>query len=196
MLKRLEHIVQYRNAWELHNADEDSILRNALAISIKSGEHRSGGRIRLKPRDRVTICVHNRSKEPVSAALMYFAPDWRITRVWPRVDPAYAELKPTGAHGFEVQVMKASLPKGVASSIERLKLFATQNDRPTSFDILLLDTLDQARPIARSGLSGPRNQLEAILDSMVAGAVARELVPVAHTGDWGTAVMELETLPS
>ncbi len=195
VLKRLEHIVHYRNAWDLYNGDESSKLRNALAISIKRGVTRSGGRVGLEPGDQITICVHNRSAAPLSAALLYFAPDWSVVRVWPDGDTAYTELGPTGDVGFEVQVMEASLPAGVASSIDRLKLFATQKNRPTSFDILHLEKLDQARATKRAGLAGPQNELEAILDSMVAGAVSRELVSVKRTGDWGTARLELETLP-
>ena len=63
VLKRLEHIVQYRNAWELYNGDESSKLRDALAISIKRGVTRSGGRVGLNPGDQITICVHNRSAQ-------------------------------------------------------------------------------------------------------------------------------------
>jgi hypothetical protein len=193
VLQRLEHVVQYRNAWDLHNGDETSSLRDALAISIKRAAARSAGRIGLKPGDRITICVHNRSTAPVSAALMYFAPDWSVIRIWPDGDMAYTELGPTGDNGFDVQVMDASFPSGVASSIDRLKLFATQKNRPTSFDILCLDTLDVARAVTRAGVPGPQNELKALLESVGGGAVARELVRVSRTGDWGTAELELET---
>ena len=127
-----------------------------LAISIKRATAHSAGRIGLKPDDRITICVHNRSAVPVSERCSYFAPDWSITRIWPDGDTAYAELRPTGDNGFEVQVMEASLPPGVASSIDRLKLFATQSNRPTSFDLLQLGTLDVARAVTRAGAPARR----------------------------------------
>ena len=193
VLQRLEHVVQYRNAWDLHNADEGSALSNALAISIRRAAARSAGRVGLKPGDTVTIRVHNRSTAPVSAALLYFSPDWSVTRIWPDGDSAYTELSPTGEDGFEVQVMEAALPPGVASSLDRLKLFATKNDRPTSFDILRMDSLDVPRAVTRAGSPGPRNELELLLESVGGGAAARELVHVARTGDWGTAELTLET---
>ena len=192
-LRRLEHIVQYRNAWDLHNGDEASALRNALAISVTRVTARSAGKIGLRQGDRIAICVHNRSATPVSAALLYFSPAWSITRIWPDGETAYSELGRTSDDGFEVQLMEASLPPGVASSIDRLKLFATQNDRPTSFDTLRLDALDLARVITKGRMPGPRNELEALLESVRGGVVARELICVARTGDWGTAELELET---
>ncbi len=35
LVQRLEHVVQYRNAWELHNEDESSALRDLLALSVE-----------------------------------------------------------------------------------------------------------------------------------------------------------------
>jgi hypothetical protein len=193
MLQRLEHVVQYRNAWDLHNEDEASALGNALAISIRRAATRSAGRIGLKPGDWISIWVHNRSPAPVSAALLYFAPDWSIRRIWPDGDTAYDELGPTGDDGFEVQEMEAKLPPGVGSSIERLKLLATQDDWPTSFDILQLDPLEMPGAVTRTGVPGPQNELARLLDLVGRGAATRELVRVARTGDWGTAELELET---
>jgi hypothetical protein len=192
MTQRLEHVVQYRNAWELRNEDETSGLRGLLGISIQlaGASGRSAGRVELRPGDDLTIRVHNRSQRPLSAALFYFAPNWSVARIWPDGSaPAYTELAPTGPEGFAVFEMSAMLPPGIGQSTERLKLFATE--KPTSFDVLMLDSLDVARSAARS-LGNP---LEELLANVAEGSASRELIRRKRaTGDWSTAELELDTV--
>ena len=195
MRQRLEHVVQYRNGWDLQNHDETSTLSDKLSISVERAATRSAGRIGLSPGDRIKICVHNRSGDEVSAALLYFSPGWKVERFWPVGGNAYTLLGQTGEGGLEVRTMDVALPSGQTFAVDRLKLFATQKDRPTSFDLLLLDTLDTARTVTRGGLRAPSNPnpLEALLESMGTGSATRELISVTRTGDWGTAELELET---
>jgi hypothetical protein len=189
MVRRLEHLVQYRNAWELANDVDSSTLGDKLAISAVRKAERSAGRIGLHPGDKITIAIHNRSNRPLSAALFYFGPDWSITRVWPDAATAYQELDPTGDQGLAVWNALAELPPGVPSSIERLKLFAT--DKPTSFDALSLGSLDEPRRVTRSFGD---NALEQLLGDLGEGRSTRALIGFrASTGDWGTAELELET---
>ena len=189
MVQRLEHLVQYRNAWELHNDVDSSELRDTLAISVVGKPTRAAGRVRLQPGEQVCIRVHNRSKRPALAVLFYFSPDWSITRIWPAGANAYEELKVTGDDGLEVFQATAQLPPGVLTSIERLKLFAT--DKPTSFDTLMLESLEVVRRPPRSTEGNP---LENLLADMGEGKATRELVPCPTViGDWSTAELELET---
>ncbi|HEX8201454.1 MAG TPA: hypothetical protein VF590_13295 [Isosphaeraceae bacterium] len=125
------------------------------------------------------------------AALLSFGPDWSITRIGPDGDPPYQALKLTGDEGPEVQVLDAVLPPGVDARVDRLELFATREDRPTSFDQLTLESLDGARAVTRGGLRSPLNPLEQLLETMGTGAAPRELVRLRRTGDWGTAAFEL-----
>jgi len=191
--QRLEHVVQYRNAWDLHNGDESSGLRKKLAVSIERAASHSAGRMRLSPGDRIKVFLHNRSGDEVSAALLYFSPSWEVKRIWPAGANAFTLLGPTGDPGLEVQTMDVLLPADQTFAIERFKLFATHKDRPTSFDRLRLETLDISRAQTRDGLLPPQNALEALLESVASGSATRELVSVASTGDWGTAELELET---
>ena len=64
MLQRLEHVVQYRNFWELHNEDESSGLHGKLAVSIEHTRPagRASGRVTLRPGDVLRIRVHNHSR--------------------------------------------------------------------------------------------------------------------------------------
>jgi hypothetical protein len=183
--------VQYRNAWDLHNGDSASKLSDQLAISVeRETAARSAGRVALRPGEVLRFQLHNRSGRPLSAALLYFGPDWSVRRVWPsRV--TYAELAPTDEQGFDAIRQKADLPAGVASSVERLKLFAT--DQPTNFEALEMGPLDAARGAARGTRGLPRNALEQLLANVDNGRATRELVEVGSTGDWGTAELELET---
>jgi len=190
MVQRLEHVVQYRNFWELHNEDESSGLRGKLAVSVElvGSAGRGAGRIALRPGDIIRIRVHNHAGKPLSAALLYFAPDWSVSRIWPDgPSPAYTELASTD-DGFAVYEMEAALPTGITHSVERLKLFATE--KPTSFDVLTLGSLDVARQITRS-VGG--DALENLLADIGEGQNTRELVRRTGTGDWGTAECELET---
>jgi hypothetical protein len=102
---------------------------------------------------------------------------------------AYTELGPTGEQGIDAVRQKVQLPAGVTSSLERLKLFATEE--PTSFEALELDSLDTARPAGVRGV--PRNALEQLLADVGNARATRELVDVGSTGDWGTAELELQT---
>lgn len=191
MVRRLEHLVQYRNAWELANDVDSSALGDKLAISVVRKASRSAGRIGLHPGDAIDIVIHNRSNRPLSAALFYFGPDWSITRIWPDGATAYQELAVTGDQGLAVWNATAELPPSVASSIERLKLLAT--DKPTSFDAISLDSLDVKRSATRSICGNP---LEELLADLGEGRATRELVARrAGSGDWGTAELELETTP-
>jgi hypothetical protein len=191
MLQRLEHLVQYRNAWELRNDVDSSNLNGTLSISVVCRNTRSAGRVEFGPGDDVRIRVHNRSNRPLSAALLYFGPDWSIKRLWPDGATAFEELAVTGDDGLEVYEAVAKLPAGVSSSVERLKLFAT--DKPTSFDALSLDSLNVARQALRSTRSPIANPLENLLADVGEGRATRELVARrSGTGDWSTAELELE----
>ena len=191
MLQRLEHLVQYRNAWDLHNDVDSSNLKGTLSISVVRRNTRSAGRVELRPGEDVRIRVHNRSNRPLSAALLYFGPDWSIKRIWPDGATAYEELAITGDDGLEVYEAVASLPAGESSSVERLKLFAT--DKPTSFDALSLNSLDVARKVNRATRSPSANPLENLLADMSEGQATRELLARrSDTGDWSTAELELE----
>jgi hypothetical protein len=187
--QRLEHIIQFRNAWMLHNGDETSRLRGLLAVSVEiiGSPVRSAGRVNLRPGDRVRIKVHNRSARPLSAALFYFAPNWSVQRIWP-AGVAYTELAPTSEDGFVAfGAMDVFLPEGVTESLERLKLFATE--KPTSFDVLAMDSLDVAGSGTRS-VGG--NALENLLSDIAAGTATRQLLCRPGTGDWTTGELELE----
>jgi hypothetical protein len=191
MVQRLEHLVQYRNAWDLTNDVDSSTLGDKLAVSVRRKKSRSAGKVELHPGDEIDILIHNRSSRPLSAALFYFGPDWSITRIWPEGEGSagYAELAVNGDEGLAVWEATASLPAGVSSSIERLKLFAT--DKPTSFDALSLGSLDVTRSLTRS-IGG--NALENMLADLGEGRTTRELTGRrASSGDWGTAELELET---
>jgi hypothetical protein len=193
LVARLEHVVRYRNAWELHNGDEASRLRDLLAISVeRRNVGRGAGRVALRPGDEIRVLVHNRSTKPLQAALLYFAPDWSIRLLWPD-GVGFTELQPTGEAGFAVADLQAELPAGVTQTTERLKLFAAES--PTSFDALTLASLDKAPPGARSvtrSLSAA--PLENLLADMAEGKATRELViSRRRAGDWGTAELELET---
>jgi hypothetical protein len=193
MLQRLEHLVQYRNAWELTNDVDTSTLGDKLAISVRKKASRSAGRIHLQPGEEIEILIHNRSSRPLSAALFYFGPDWSVTRIWPEgeASASYEELAVNGEEGLAVWEATVTLPAGVSSSLERLKLFAT--DKPTSFDALTLGSLDVARSVTRS-IGDDGNPLENMLAAMGAGRQTRELQGRrAKSGDWGTAELELET---
>jgi hypothetical protein len=188
MVRRLEHLVKYRNAWDLANDVDASTLGDKLAISVVRRMSRSAGRIALRPGESIDVVIHNRSNRPLSAALFYFGPDWSVRRIWPDGATTYEELAVTGDEGLKVWNATAELPAGVSSSIERLKLFAT--DRPTSFDAISLGPLDTARSMKRS--TGG-NALERMLTALGEGRATRELVPRrARSGDWGTAELELE----
>ena len=191
MLQRLEHLVQYRNAWELHNDVDSSNLKGTLSISVVRRNTRSAGRVKLRPGDDVRIRVHNRSNRPLSAALLYFGADWSIKRIWPDGATAYEELAATGDDGLEVYAAVASLPVGESSGVERLRLFAT--DKPTSFDALSLNSLDVARKVNRATRSPSANTLENLLADMGEGRATWELLARrSGTGDWSTAELELE----
>ncbi len=88
-----------------------------------------------------------------------------------------------------VRNIEAALDPGADRATERLKLIAT--DKPTSFEALLLGSLDQAR--ASRGARGIENPLEQVLDAIGAGKTTRALVRAAATGDWTTAELTLET---
>jgi hypothetical protein len=191
LLQRLEHLVQYRNAWALHNDVDSSNLNGKLSISVVRRNTRSAGRVELRPGDNVRIRIHNRSNRPLSAALLYFGSDWSIKRIWPDVATAYEELAATGDDGLEVYEAVATLPAGVSSCVERLKLFAT--DKPTSFDALSLNSFDVARKVNGATRSPTANPLENLLADMGEGRATRELVARrSGTGDWSTAELELE----
>jgi len=185
--------VQYRNAWELTNDVDSSKLGDKLAVSVRRRASRAAGRVHLHPGEEIDILIHNRSANPLSAALFYFGPDWSVTRIWPdgesSASAGYAELAVNGDEGLAVWEASASLPPGTTSAIERLKLFATE--KPTSFDALSLGSLDVARSVTRS-IGG--NPLEDMLAAMGEGHTTRELTGRrASSGDWGTAELELET---
>jgi hypothetical protein len=55
MLQRLEHLIQYRNAWELHNDVDSSNLNGTLSISVDRRNARSAGRVELLPGEDVRI---------------------------------------------------------------------------------------------------------------------------------------------
>ena len=72
MVQRLEHLVQYRNAWELTNDVDSSNLGDKLAISVVRKASRAAGKIALHPGENIDIVIHNRSKRPLSAAPVLF----------------------------------------------------------------------------------------------------------------------------
>jgi Caspase domain len=190
--QRLEHVVHYLNAWDLNNGDEESALRDKLAISVVRAQTRSAGQVDLTPGETITLCVHNRSGAEVSAALLYFSPDWSVQRLWPE-DASFTLLGSTNDDGLKVRTMEVRLPNDENMAIEKLKLFATHKDRPSSFDLLQLGSLNITRDATRGQLRGPTNELEALLESMGTGSATRELVSVTRTGDWGTAELVLLT---
>jgi hypothetical protein len=186
---RLEHVVRYRNAWELGNESTASRLSGRLAITIDRAGRREAGRVDLRPAETVHFRVHNRSGRPLSAALLYFGPDWSVSRLWPDGDTPYTELAPS-LEGLAVTRVDIRLPPEVTEALERLKLFATE--RPSSFDALTLPSLDvphgPKRPIAS-------NPLEATLSDLDGASPVgtRDVVLRSGTGDWGTAELELRT---
>ena len=84
--------------------------------------------------------------------------------------------------------MEAILPTGVTHSVRAPELFA--DEKPTSFDVLTLGSLDVARQVTRAARG---NALENLLADIGEGRNTRELVRRTGTGDWGTAELELET---
>lgn len=188
MVQRLEHLIQYRNAWELHNEDETSGLRGLLAITVDRDAGRAAGRVALQPGEAIRLKIHNRSTRPLNVALLYFAPDWSIKLLWPS-GADYTPLEPTGEQGFDTIRQQVSLPPGVKQSVERLKLFAS--DQPTRYHALLLSSLDVARSAITRAVT--RNALEQLLASVGDGSATRDLFSVGSTGDWSTAELELET---
>ena len=59
----LEHLVQYRNAWDLTNDVDSSTLGDKLAISVVRKASRAAGRISLHPGEDIEI-LHPQSVEP------------------------------------------------------------------------------------------------------------------------------------
>ena len=64
MVQRLEHLVQYRNAWELNNDVDSSNLGDKLAISVVRKATRSAGRIGLHPGEDIEIVIQTGRTAP------------------------------------------------------------------------------------------------------------------------------------
>jgi hypothetical protein len=189
LARRLEHVVRYRNAWQLRNEATASKLSGQLAVTIDHVSGRAAGVVDLRPGETIQFRVHNRSGRPLSAALLYFGPDWSVLRLWPDASPPYAQLA-SGDEGLAVTQVNAQLPPEITEALEKLKLFATE--RPSSFDALTLPSLDVTRGTTRSL---PSNPLESMLSDVDAAnsAGTRDLVMRPGTGDWGTAELEMRT---
>ena len=190
--QRLEHVVRYMNAWELENGDDTSALRDKLAISVARAQTRSAGQVDLTPGETISLCVHNRAGVEVSAALLYFSPDWSVQRLWPE-DASFTLLGPTTDDGLKVRTMRQVAQWREHGDREAQTLRDSYKDRPSSFDLLQLGSLNITREATRGLVSGPANELEALLESMGTGSATRELVSVTRTGDWGTAELVLMT---
>lgn len=187
VVQRLEHVVQYLNAWEL-KGDDASGLRNKVAISVVRNHGRGAGTVSLRVGESISVRGHNRTGRPLSAALLYFGPDWHLERIWPEgVD--YTELAPTAEEGLALVNLDVSLPEGVDSATERLKLIVTE--KPTSFAALELASLDRRRAVRAT--RGAGNPLEQMLEAIGEGWNTRELTRRTGTGDWATAEVTLET---
>lgn len=188
LVQRLEHIAIYFNAWELTNGEPSSALPGKVALSLKRA---GSGRVMLAPGDRITLQAFNRAGKPLSAALLYFGPDWRIEQFWP-AESDYTELRVTGDAPLELMEANVFLVDGEERCLERFKLFATE--RPTRFHSLELPPLDAERSI-RDATRGLPNPLEALLASVSRGSATRDARPAAgsNTGDWTTAELEVET---
>jgi Caspase domain len=206
LVQRLEHVIRYRNAWELRNPDPASALQHAIdIIAVRTrGQDRveiQTGLEALHPGDKLTLYVVNRSGRALFATLLYFAPDWRIQPLWPDYP---RPLEPTEPGGYEVLTGPIDLPEGVSRSSERFKVIATERPASSKIEDFSFPAIerdeDASHPRDRSWESvgvTPTDSFANIMDQLsesLAGGFSKELERFRReTGDWTAVELPLET---
>lgn len=186
VVTRLTHLTQYRNVRELANYEESSPLSNKLRVEAfhLPADYQRGdkpepilfdltaGPPTVKAGEYFGIRVKNLLPElpPVGAdpvrndlniTILDLQPDWGISQIYPGDEAAFLPLDPQRE---VIRIFKASLPHGYTQGTDVVKVFATIGT--TNFRWLQLPALDQPRSVTRSGLTQPKNALEALLASV------------------------------
>lgn len=152
VVRRLIHLARYWNVRQIETLDPDSpdSLAGRVVLEIVDGPC---GRVELKPGEKVSVRMANRSSHDLNVTILDLRPDWGISQFFPsRKDTEFWPLEPGQEKVFEIE---PSLPDGYEEGVDVLKLFATRG--ASSYRWLELPALD--RPDAEKGrvIRGPRD---------------------------------------
>lgn len=186
VIARLTHLTQYRNVRELANYDDSSPLSNKLRVELfrLPPDYQRGDRPEPIPFDLTAgpptvkvgeyfgIRIKNLLPElpptetdPVrnelNITVLNLQPDWGISQIYPADEAAFLPLDPQRE---VIRIFRSWLPPNYTQGTDVLKVFATIGT--TNFRWLQLPALDQPRAATRSGLTQPKNALEALLASV------------------------------
>ncbi|QDV37459.1 caspase family protein [Tautonia plasticadhaerens] len=191
LVARLVHLARFRVVYQIDNPDLRSPLANKVVATVEPdgstpGAPPSSSPVPLRVGDRFHLTIRNQSTRTLSLAVLNLQPNWRVVKLLPRDEDAFAI---ESGRSRSWTLVASSLPEGCHEAIDFLKVFATL--RPTRFRWLELPPLGSPdRPGSRNI---PHNPLEELFAALGADQLAtRALLPSLSPGrDWTTATVEL-----
>jgi hypothetical protein len=196
-LERLRHLARYQNLLQISNEDpaspEVSLAVDAFLVPADYQDDQPPPLVdnqrlqrwfELEEGARIFLRLQNLGATPLSVVVLDFEPDWRISRMLPRIGGALV-LAPGQK---VVERVRFSLPNDIEPGTDVLKVIATTE--VTDFEWLLMEAID---------LKGGTKAVSKGLTGVLAAAVGREppntrkaTAEVAGGArDWATAQLEV-----
>lgn len=205
VVKRLQHLAQYRKVRELENLDPSSTLFRKFSVELLGvqADYKMGQPIRPHPvaevhgapsvriGEWILFRLHNHSTKlegiTLNVTVLNLRPDWSIQQVFPSRAGLFETLEPTGKLSIP---LRFELPDGYDEAIDVIKFIATIT--PVDFHFFNLPPLDTPTALDRahkekstqhSSRSFERGSGQAQTPAVV--------VPLPDVEDWTTRKFEI-----
>jgi hypothetical protein len=205
LVKRLQHLAQYRKVRELENLDPSSTLFRKFSVELLGvqADYKMGQPIRplpvaevhgtpsVKVGEWVLFRLHNHYTKldgiTLNVTVLNLRPDWSVQQIFPSRAGLFETLEPTGKLSIP---LRFELPDGYDEAIDVIKFIATIT--PVDFHFFKLPPLDTPTALDRahkekstqhSSRSFERGSGQAQTPAVV--------VPLPDVEDWTTRKFEI-----
>ena len=191
VLDALQHLTRFKQIQEISNTSPSSTIQDSFSVRIRAGDqwHDCKSTIQTTNNGELELEIVNSGQKPLYFHIYSMGPLWQVQNIFGghhEVIPPKSSSK--NFTGMETWALEMSVPDelidaGKKSCNDIIKIFVT--DTPTSFDILVMDTL----PAASSSKAGQEDLSQLpIFDSEFGSGATR-----SDIGDWAVVDIKIHT---
>ena len=205
VVKRLQHLAQYRKVRELENLDSSSTLFRKFSVELLGvqADYKMGQPIRPHPvaevhgtpsvriGEWILFRLHNHYTKlegiTLNVSVLNLRPDWSIQQVFPSRAGLFETLEPTGKLSIP---LRFELPDGYDEAIDVIKFVATVT--PADFHFFKLPPLDTPTALDHAH---KENSTQLVSRGFERGSGKSQtpsaVVPFPEVEDWTTRLFEI-----
>jgi hypothetical protein len=205
VVKRLQHLAQYRKVRELENLDPSSTLFRKFSVELLGvqADYKMGQPIRPHPvaevhgtpsvrvGEWILFRLHNHYTKlegiTLNVTVLNLRPDWSIQQVFPSRAGLFETLEPTGKLSIP---LRFELPDGYDEAIDVIKFVATIT--PVDFQLFKLPPLDTPTALDRAHKEKSTRHISRSFERGSGQAQTPAVViPLPDVEDWTTRKFEI-----